>query len=257
VDSRISATYPDTLRYELKELEVRQAKRAELEKNINLSREERNITASLASRGLESRSELLRVERTLSDRTQTLRDLTESTLSDYNKTQAEIASKEEILLTLRDKIERTDVIAPVDGIVGNVTINTLGGVAKPGEPLATLVPIESDLIIEAKLKPSDIAFVRPGTKARIQITAYDSSVFGRIDAEVLTVAPDATQTEKGDQFYLVRLKTLSKLQSPAGSPLEILPGMMANVSIITQERTFLQYLFKPIQMLYQQSFKEQ
>jgi adhesin transport system membrane fusion protein len=77
VDSRISATYPDTLRYELKELEVRQAKRAELEKNINLSREERNITASLASRGLESRSELLRVERTLSDRMQTLRDLTE------------------------------------------------------------------------------------------------------------------------------------------------------------------------------------
>lgn len=257
LDPRISAAYPDILRYELKELEVRQAKRTELEKNISLSREERNITASLTSRGLESRSELLRVERSLSDRAQALRDLTESTLTDYNKTQAEIGAREESLLTLRDKLERTDVIAPVDGIVGNVTINTLGGVAKPGEPLATLVPLESDLIVEAKLKPADVAFVRPGTKARIQITAYDASVFGRIEAEVLTVAPDATQTEKGEQFYLVRLKTLSKLKGPAGSPLEILPGMMANVSIITQERTFLQYLFKPIQILYQQSFKEQ
>ena len=255
-ESDLEKSVPDVIKTEVAEYKIRQEKILQLNQFIALAEKEYQIIKRLTQEGLEPQTELIRSERSLAEKKQALREQKESALAEFNKISNEIRSREDSLTTLTDKMKRTDIISPIDGIVGRVFVTTSGGVLKPGDPLAEIVPIEDELIVEAKLKPSDVAFVRPNMDAKIKITAYDYAVFGSFDAKVKTISPDAILNDKGESFYTVQLISTKKTVDKTGKPLELLPGMMAQVDIITDQRTFLQYLFKPFKDISSTAFKE-
>lgn len=163
----------------------------------------------------------------------------------------------EQLPALVDKVRRTEVRSPVKGIVNRVLVTTEGGVATPGQPLAEIVPVEDTLLIDAEVKPADIAFLHPGQPARVKLTAYDYSVYGMLDAEVETIGADAVVKEDGSSSYLVKVRTTgAALTAPDGAPLEIIPGMVAQVDILTGRRTVLDYLLKPVVKLREMALTE-
>lgn len=161
------------------------------------------------------------------------------------------------LPALVDKVRRTEVRSPVKGIINRVLVTTEGGVATPGQPLAEIVPVEDALLIEAEVKPADIAFLHPGQMARVKLTAYDYSVYGMLDATVETIGADAISKEDGSSSYAVRVRTTDgTLTAPDGRPLDILPGMVAQVDILTGRRTVLDYLLKPVVKLREMALTE-
>ncbi|MEN2979453.1 HlyD family type I secretion periplasmic adaptor subunit [Tistrella bauzanensis] len=161
------------------------------------------------------------------------------------------------LPALVDKVRRTEVRSPVKGIINRVLVTTEGGVATPGQPLAEIVPVEDALLIEAEVKPADIAFLHPGQMARVKLTAYDYSVYGMLDATVETIGADAISKEDGSSSYVVRVRTTDgTLTAPDGRPLDILPGMVAQVDILTGRRTVLDYLLKPVVKLREMALTE-
>ena len=146
--------------------------------------------------------------------------------------------------------------SPIKGTVGRVFVTTTGGVVKPGDPMAEIVPTEEGVVIEAKLKPSDVGFIYPGIGAKIKISAYDYAVFGFFDAEVISVSPDATANEKGEFFYTVKLGAPVSSLGSGDKTLPILPGMTAQVDMLTEKRTFLQYVLKPLSRVSDNAFRE-
>lgn len=145
-----------------------------------------------------------------------------------------------------DRLSRTEVRSPVYGIVKQLLVTTVGGVVQPGEDLVEIVPLEDTLLIEAKINPKDIAFLRPGLKASVKITAYDYSVFGDLKGELIRVSADSITDEEGNIFYKAFLKTDGTILSKTKKPLPIIPGMVASVDILTGKKTILDYLLKPI-----------
>lgn len=145
-----------------------------------------------------------------------------------------------------DRFSRTEVRSPVRGIVKQLLVSTIGGVVQPGEDLVEVVPLEDKLLIEAKVNPKDIAFLRPGLQASVKITAYDFSVYGDLKGELLRVSADSITDEQGNVFYKAYLKTDSNVLSKTKQPLPIMPGMVASVDILTGKKTVLDYLMKPI-----------
>jgi adhesin transport system membrane fusion protein len=151
---------------------------------------------------------------------------------------------------LRDRLRRTEVASPVAGVVKQLKVHTIGGVVQPGMDLLEIVPRDESLLIEAKVKPADIAFLHPGQAAIVRLSAYDFSVFGGLHATLEQVSADSLLPERpGDAsgpYYLVRLRTRSAVPTGGGKPLAILPGMVATVDIVTGRKTVLHYLLKPI-----------
>lgn len=255
-DAELSNLVPEVIKSELAEYAIRQEKILQLSQFVKLAEKEFAMISALTKEGLEPQTELIRSERTLAERKQALREQREAALAEYNRISSEIKVKEDALVSLGDKVRRTDIFSPIDGLVGRVFMTTPGGVVKPGDVLVEIVPQEGPMIIEAKLKPSDVAFVLPGMKAKAKITAYDYALFGTFDATVKSVSPDAISNEKGESFYTVRLTSTEKVLDKLGKPLEILPGMVAQVGIVTEKRTFFNYLFKPFTDITSNSFKE-
>lgn len=145
-----------------------------------------------------------------------------------------------------DRFTRTEVRSPVHGIVKQLLISTVGGVVQPGEDLLEVVPLEDTLLVEAKMSPQDIAFLRPGLKASIKITAYDFSIYGDLDAELVRVSADSITDEEGNVFYRAYLRTENTKLSRANEDLPIIPGMIAVVDVITGKKSILDYIMKPI-----------
>lgn len=168
-------------------------------------------------------------------------------VDELNKAKAELADLEGELPALKDKVARTDVRAPVAGVINRVLVSTIGGVVEPGETIVEIVPSEDTLVVEAKIKPSDIGFLRIGQEAKINITAYDSSIYGSLPGVIETISPDAIEDEKsGDRFYNIKVRTKADaLKSDAGD-LRIMPGMAAEVAILNGKRTVLAYIMKPL-----------
>jgi adhesin transport system membrane fusion protein len=139
-----------------------------------------------------------------------------------------------------------------------VLVTTVGSAVPPGAPMLEIVPSHEALLVEAMVRPSDIAFVRIGQKARVSITAYDPSIYGRLDGEVVSISPDATVNEKsGESFYIVQVATNSNaLKDQAGRPLPIGTGMVADVSMLGEKRTILQYILTPITRVQESAFRE-
>ena len=166
---------------------------------------------------------------------------------EMNKLRSEISSLTQTIASSGDRLSRTELRSPVRGTVKRILINTIGGVIKPGETILELVPLDDTLLVEARIRPLDIAFIKPEQKAVIKISAYDFSIYGGLEGYVEYISADTIEDKRGEAYYQVRLRTKkSELITTAGKTLPIIPGMQATVDIITGEKTVLAYLIKPI-----------
>ena len=157
---------------------------------------------------------------------------------------------------LQDQVDRTLVRAPMKGIVQKLYVHTVGGVIKPGDNIVEVVPSDQTLLVEVKVKPADIAFIYYGQKAIVKFTAYDFSIYGGLKGEVVLISPDSIKDDKGNTFYLVRIKTDKNYINHLNKHLRIIPGMMVNVDIITGKKSVLDYILKPILKTKQYMFTE-
>jgi len=147
---------------------------------------------------------------------------------------------------IQDRVQRTQVRSPVNGTIKQLMVNTIGGVLKPGMDIVSIVPIEDSLLIEAKIRPADIARLYPGQRAVVKFTAYDFTIYGGLEAELIHISADSITDDQGESFYLVRVKTTLNNLGSTAVPLPIIPGMVAQIDILTGKKTLLNYLLKPI-----------
>lgn len=159
---------------------------------------------------------------------------------------SELSKLEKQKLSLSDQVLRTEVRSPVDGIVKKLYVNTIGGVIKPGMDIVEIVPSDEKLVVEAKIKPSDIAFIRPGLKALVKFTAYDFSIYGGLEGKVTRISADTITDQKENSFYLVRIEIDESSAFKGKKKLEIIPGMTVGADIMTGKKTILDYILKPI-----------
>ncbi len=165
---------------------------------------------------------------------------------EYNKVMAEINRLARTQVAIEDRVDRTNVRSPVTGTVKQLLINTVGGVIKPGMDIMEIVPFEKELLVEAKIKPSDRAFIYPGQKAIVKITAYDYNIYGGLDGTVTHISADTITGEREEAYYLVRIKTEKIFRGTDETIKKIRVGMTAHAEILTGKKTIMQYLLKPI-----------
>jgi adhesin transport system membrane fusion protein len=224
----------------------------------------------LVARGSAPKLELLQLERTLREKTTELNSylssvpriksaideakarLNEVETASKAQAQTELSAKtielneiRERLTALKDRKTRTELKSPVNGTIKAIEANTVGGVVRPGEDIIQIVPKDDQLLVEARIRPADIAFLYPQQKAIVKITAYDFSIYGGLDAEVVDISADTIEDEEGNSFYRVRLRTYENELKRRGQVLPIIPGMVASVDVLTGEKTVMQYLLKP------------
>ena len=149
-------------------------------------------------------------------------------------------------VAIEDRVSRTTVVSPVHGVVKQLHVNTIGGVVQPGSNLLEIVPLEDSLLIEAKVRPQDIAFLHPGQKAMVKFSAYDFTIYGGLKASLELISADTITDKDGRSFYLIEVRTERNYLGSPERPLVIIPGMVATVDIITGEKSVLDYLLKPI-----------
>jgi adhesin transport system membrane fusion protein len=179
-------------------------------------------------------------------------------LQELDEARAELESMKEKLPALADQVDRTVVRSPVDGIVKQVFVNTIGETISPGKDMVEIVPLEDTLLVEAQIPPKDIAFIHPGQKASVRLTAYDSSVYGSLEGMVEHISADAiTDEQQKYSYYLVDIRTQeNSLRDHAGKELPIIPGMVAEISVLTGKKTVLDYILKPIIKTKQNALQE-
>ena len=146
-------------------------------------------------------------------------------------------------VALTDRVDKSQIKSPVRGRVQRLLANTVGGVVQPGKDIVEIVPLDDQLVLEAKVQPRDIAFIHPGQGATVKFTAYDFSIYGGLEAEVENISPDTVVDDRGNAFYLVRVRTK---QANFSEKLPIIPGMTAEVDILTGSKTVMSYLLKPV-----------
>lgn len=237
---------------------------------ISLLKKEKDLIAPLVAKGSAPKLELLQLERGIQERNTELNGLeaslprtksaieeAEARTADVRATaqaeaQGELAKKlqemneiREHLTALTDRKTRKEIRSPVDGTIQQILVKTVGGVVKGGEDLIKIVPKDDQLIVEARINPSNRAFIYPGQKAVIKITAYDFSIYGGLKGELLDISADTLKDEKGMSYYRVRLKTYDKELKRKGQVLPIIPGMVTSVDILTGKKTVMEYLLKP------------
>ena len=253
---------------ELKEL---QSRLVELKRTNQLIQKELKLTKPLVAEGAVSEVEVLRLERQASTMMGDIEAIKlsiprarskiqeaqfamrEEKLAFYNKAKAELnevlAELEGLSATavaLTDRLKRTSVRSHVNGTINQLLVNTVGAVIQPGMDLIEIVPFEDTLLVETKIKPADIAFLRPDQEAVVKFTAYDFTVYGGLDAKLEHISADSITDEKGNSFYLARLRTNKNYLGTENDPLPIIPGMIASVDILTGKKTVLSYLLKPV-----------
>jgi adhesin transport system membrane fusion protein len=247
-----------------------QARVRNLRDSYNFAKKELDITKPLADEGVVPKIELLKLQRQVND---TRRELTSSELKipvlrsaireamlsridvaekfrseqqeKLNQAQDKLSAMTESAVGLEDRVNRTIVTSPVTGTVKTLNINTVGGVIQPGLEIVELVPSEDTLLVEAKIAPQDIAFLRPDLTTIVKFSAYDFTKYGGLEGTLEHISADTTTDEEGNSFYVVRVRTKeTSLNKDASLP--IIPGMTASVDIITGKRTVMEYLLKPI-----------
>lgn len=229
-----------------------------------LATKELEMTQPLLKSGDVSMADVLRLQRQVADIqsqiTNKKNKYLQDTQTEMGKVEEDLTSAEQSLRQRKDLLDKVDIYSPANGIVKNVRVTTLGGVLKPGEEVMRIVPIEDDLLIEVKVKPADIAYVKPGLKVNVKIDAYDYTVYGSLAGEVTYISAD-TLTEDLKQneqaYYRAQVKTNGRnFTGLSGGKIEILPGMTATAEIITGQHTVLRYLLKPIVKTMSESFGE-
>jgi len=198
------------------------------------------------------------VAEALSQTSQQQQDWRSLAANELATSQGEFSSRSRALPALEKKVARTSVRAPVNGKVNRVLVTTVGSAVAPGAPLLEIVPSEDSLLVEAQVKPADIAFVHIGQRARVNISAYDSSIYGSLFGKVVAIAPDVVVNEKtGESFYTIQVRTTSNaLKDRNGRPLPIGTGMVADVSLLGDKRTIMEYILTPLTRLTESAFRE-
>jgi adhesin transport system membrane fusion protein len=227
-------------------------------RSYSLLKEELDMSAPLVEEGAMSKVELLRIKRELNEikgqLTEARNKLAETKISfqtkaleELNQTKAELDRTSESTLALEDRLTRTRVLSPVKGIIKQLKVTTVGGVIQPGMDLVEIVPLEDKLLIEAQIRPADIAFLHPGQKAMVKLTAYDFSIYGGLEAELEHISADSIINEEdGESYYIIRLRTNKNYLEKNGDKLNIIAGMTADVDILTGKKSVLDYILKPI-----------
>lgn len=228
----------------------REEQRAILERSHRLASEELTMTVPLVQKNIVSKVEQLRLERDLNEVEGKLKELIggfqQSAMEKYNEAKAELDALQEALEGRQDRVRRTIVKSPVAGTVNELYVSTIGGVIQPGEPIVDIVPQDDTLLVEAKVRPSDIAFIRPGQEAVLKLTAYDFALFGGLEGEVETISADTIEDEIDRQhYYMIKVRNRTGKLEKNGEELPVITGMVAEVDILTGRRTVLQYLLKP------------
>ena len=247
---------PNLVREETALYSSRRANLAEsvtgLKHALALVQNELEMTQPLVAKGAASEVEVLRLRREINNFENQINDKR----NDYSvkareelaRANADIQSLQQVVAGRNDSVKRSTFIAPVRGVVKEIAVTTIGGVIPQNGKLMTIVPIDEQLLIEARISPRDIAFIHPGQAALVKITAYDYSIYGGLNGKVTTISPDTIRDEvKQDQFYYrVYIRTdKDKLMNKAGQSFSITPGMVATVDIRTGQKTIIEYLLKP------------
>lgn len=226
---------------------------AGLRQALGLVQQELNLTRNLARAGAASNVEVLKLQRQVSELqlkvTERRSEYMVRAREELGKAKAEADSLESVIKGRADSLSRLTLRSPVRGIVKDVTVTTRGGVIPPNGQLMEIVPLDDQLLIEARISPRDVAFIYPGQEAKVKITAYDYSIFGGLEGKVTLISPDTIQDEvKPEVFYyrvFIRTET-DALVNKSGDLFPIVPGMIATVDIKTGDKTVFEYLMKPI-----------
>jgi len=271
----------EQVRQQQSELAEARARRVSLQQSVALTREEIELKEPLVSRGLVSRVELLQlrkqeneisselegvrlsiprfessIEETRSKIEQSLLEFRNAAKRELNEALAEASRIRETQEALDDRVKRTTVRSPVKGTVSRLHINTVGGVVPPGGPILEIVPYEDSLLIEVNIKPADIANIAVGQPVRLKFTAYDFAIHGALEGDVQFLSADTVTNEEGDSFYVARIRPARDFLGAPAKPLPIRVGMTAEADIITDKKTVLEYLLKPINRGLQRALSE-
>jgi len=264
VEGRSSISFPPELKawpqLTAAETSLFQSRRASLNETVSglsealtLARRELGITQSLMSSGAASSVEMIRLQRQVADLELKIAEARSAYMvksrEDLTKADADVKSLQSVVRGREDALDRTTLTAPVRGIVKSLDVTTIGGVIAPGGSIMTLVPMDDQLLVETRISPRDIAFIHPGQRALVKVTAYDFSIYGGLEGKVETIAPDTLRDEVKPEivYYRVLVRTNSDaLVDKAGRRLPITPGMVTTADIRTGRKTVWDYLTKPL-----------
>jgi adhesin transport system membrane fusion protein len=226
---------------------------ATLKRSKALLEREIAMTQPMVERGLVAEVELLRMQRQFNELDLQVNERNNKyraeAAAELSRNEGELAQVTGLLAARKDQVDRTVIRAPLRGTVKNVRVNTIGGVIQPGQDIMEIVPLEEQLLVEAKIAPREVAFLRPGLPAKVKLTAYDYTVYGALDGTVELISPDTLREErKSDEasYYRVLVRTTKSALSVGGRDLPIIPGMTATVEVRTGEKSVLDYLLKPV-----------
>ncbi|WP_122439579.1 HlyD family type I secretion periplasmic adaptor subunit [Pseudomonas viridiflava] len=264
-------TLNEQLRQKTQELAEFRSKQEQFRSSLSLVQQELDMSAPLVSSGAVSPVEILRLKRNAVELRGSMNANTlaipraEAAISEIksrvqeselgfradaarelNEKRNDLARISASRIAIDDRMSRTTVVSPVRGIVKTLKVNTIGGVVQPGSDLLEIVPLEDNLLIEAKVRPQDVAFLHPGQKAMVKFSAYDYTLYGGLPARLELIGADTITDDRDNSFYLIQVRTDSNHLGSNSRPLLIIPGMIATVDIITGEKSVLDYLLKPV-----------
>ncbi|AOE84428.1 HlyD family type I secretion periplasmic adaptor subunit [Pseudomonas sp. TCU-HL1] len=271
----------EQLRQKKQELAEFRAKSGQYRSSLGLIQQELNMSQPLVKAGAISQVEILRLQRSAvetrgeleatnlaipraeSAMSEIERKMEESRLSfrsdaikELNEARTELSKITSSGKAIDDRVSRTTVVSPVHGVIKQLKVNTIGGVVQPGSDLVEVVPLEDSLLIEARIRPQDVAFLHPGQKAMVKFTAYDYTIYGGLKADLELISADTITDEEGKSFYLIQVRTEKNHLGKDDHPLLIIPGMVATVDIITGQKSVLDYLLKPVLKARQEAMRE-
>ncbi len=270
-----------------RELDEYKATETKLTETLKLLQREVDLTRNLYQQKVVPEIEMLRVDRQASEMRGQIQVIKASTAKadaaiqeaqarsqnarttlraqadeDLAKSRGDLAVLDENIKSAKDRVFRTEMKSPVRGIVNKLNVTTVGAVVQPGANLMDIVPLDDTLLVEGRIRPQDIAFIRAGQEAVVKLTAYDSSVFGSLKGKVERISADTIadekpeRGEKGETFYRVMVRTDKNHLGTTENPLPIIPGMVATVEVLTGAKSVLDYVVKPARMLREEALRE-
>lgn len=265
-------------KFELDELAAQEKK---LETSLAPLKKEVELTKRMANRGVVPEIEVLRLDSQLAELVGDLeinraaqprvestiaeaRNLMETTRNNYTtrarerlaKLEAELAVIQETIKAASDRVVRAQLNSPVKGIVNSLAVSTIGAVVQPGSEIAEIVPLDEGLLIEARIRPQDVAFISPNQKASVKLTAYDYLIYGDLEGDVVRIGADTKTDEEGQEYFEVIVQTEQDFLGDDENKLPVIPGMVASVDILTGRNTVLSYLLKPVLRARSEAFRE-
>jgi adhesin transport system membrane fusion protein len=257
------------------------AEQNKLALNAKLAQQELELTKPLVDTGAVSKVELLRLQVAVNESVGRLnvnelavpraeavvreaeqkieerrRQFLTEAQAELNQAETELSLLSISKVALQDRVNRTEVKSPVDGTVKQVLVNTIGSVIQPGMDLVEIVPANDSLLVEAKVRPADIAFIHPGQPATVKLTAYDFSIYGGLPAVLELISADSITDGSGEHFFEIRVRTERSHLGTTDNPLPIMPGMIASVDIMTGKKTVMDYLLKPLKRAQERALSE-